>query len=57
MEKPHVVAVAVQCVFLALFYADFLFGLGLPGTCFIAMSFLAWGFSIGWKRKSRKGGD
>ena len=57
MEKPNFIAVIVQCALLALFWADFFCGLGLPGTSILAMSFLAWGFSIGWKLESKKGGE
>lgn len=57
MKKLYDIAFAVQVAATVAFFAVYALGIDAPRTALISVSFLAWGFRIGWEKKQEKGGE
>lgn len=57
VKKVYDIAFAVQVVATVAFFAAYALGIDAPRTALISISFLAWGFRIGWEKKHEKGGE
>ncbi|MEG1545409.1 MAG: hypothetical protein RR382_12965 [Tannerellaceae bacterium] len=56
MPKPTTIASVIQAVTVVMFYVSYFMFDNFMGTSLLAISFMAWGFYLGWRKREKKGG-